>query len=68
MDKAGEDLFAFKPNLPAIEKQERKRNEHRQRMQELERTDFAKQLKIFKDFKINWKWFICNKILNNTNI
>jgi hypothetical protein len=25
IDKAGEDLFAFKPNLPAIEKQERKK-------------------------------------------
>lgn len=29
MDKAGEDLFAFKPNVGAIQKQERKKQEHR---------------------------------------
>lgn len=53
MDKAGEDLFAFKPNLPAIEKQEKKKQEHRLKMHELSKSDFAQQLKIFKDFKIN---------------
>lgn len=29
MDKAGEDLFAFKPNLVAIQKQEQKKRENR---------------------------------------
>lgn len=53
MDKAGEDLFAFKPNHEAIRKQEIKKQAHRQKIKELEETDFAKQIKIFKDFKIN---------------
>lgn len=29
MDKAGEDLYAYKPNYGAIEKQERKKQQHR---------------------------------------
>lgn len=53
MDKAGEDLYAFKPNYGAIEKQERKKVEHKLKMQELEKSDFAQQLKVFKHFKIN---------------
>jgi hypothetical protein len=29
MDKAGEDLYVFKPNLAAIQKQERKKQIHK---------------------------------------
>lgn len=35
IDKAGEDLFAFKPNLSAIQKQEHKKQAHKLKMQEL---------------------------------
>lgn len=53
MDQAGKELFAFKPNYAAIKKQEEKKQQHRQKIKELEQTEFAKQLTIFKDFKIN---------------
>lgn len=48
IDKAGEDLFAFKPNINAIKKQEAKKQAHREKIKELEASEFAKQLKIFK--------------------
>lgn len=38
IDKAGEDLFAFKPNLSAIQKQEHKKQAHKLKMQELEKS------------------------------
>lgn len=38
MDKAGEDLFAFKPNYQAIKKQQIKRQAHKQKIKELENT------------------------------
>ena len=53
MDKIGEDLFAFKPNVEGIRRQEEKQRKLRERVAEIEKTDFAKQLAIFKDFKIN---------------
>jgi hypothetical protein len=53
MDKIGEELFVFKPNLPAIKRQEEKQRRLREKIAEIEKTDFAKQLTIFKDFKIN---------------
>ena len=54
MDKICEDLFAYKPNVSGIRRQEEKQRKIRERVAELEKTEFAEQLKIFKDFKINW--------------
>ena len=53
MDKMCEDLFVFKPNVSGIKRQQEKNRKIKERVEEVSKTDFAKQLKIFKDFKIN---------------
>lgn len=53
MDKICEDLFAFKPNMEGIRRQEEKQRKLRERVAEIEKTEFAKQISIYKDFKIN---------------
>lgn len=38
MDQAGKELFAFRPNYSAIQKQEEKKQKHRQKIKELEES------------------------------
>jgi hypothetical protein len=38
LDKAGEDLNTYKPNLAAIRRQERKKQQHKEKMKELENS------------------------------
>lgn len=52
IDKAGEDLYSFKPNLQAIEKQKIKESKRLDKLKELEKTDFAKTMHLYSDFKI----------------
>ncbi|EGR31518.1 hypothetical protein IMG5_107370 [Ichthyophthirius multifiliis] len=53
IDKAGNDLKGYKTNYNAIFKQRLKQEQINEKLKELEKTDFAKSLKIFKHFKIN---------------
>lgn len=53
IDKAGSELKAHKTNYNAIFKQRLKQEKINEKLKELEGTDFAKSLKIFKAFKIN---------------
>ncbi|EAS07781.2 hypothetical protein TTHERM_00525130 (macronuclear) [Tetrahymena thermophila SB210] len=53
IDKAGSDLKAYKTNYNAIFKQRLKQEHINEQLKQLDNSDFAKQLKIFKPFKIN---------------
>jgi hypothetical protein len=44
MDKIGEDLFTFKPNVEGIRRQQEKQRKLKERVAQIEKTDFAKQL------------------------
>ena len=52
IDKAGEDLYAFKPNLVAIERQKEREKKRLTKLKELENTDFARTKHLYSDFKI----------------
>ena len=53
MDKRCEDLFAFKPNIDGIRRQEDKQRKVRERVAEIEKTEFARLVSIHGGFKIN---------------
>ncbi|KAM3132373.1 hypothetical protein pb186bvf_015473 [Paramecium bursaria] len=53
VDKAGTDLNAYKTNYNAIFKQRLKQEQIKEKIKELDGTEFAKQLEIHKSFKIN---------------
>jgi hypothetical protein len=52
IDKAGEDLYVYKPNVEAIEKQKIKEVKRLNKLKELESSDFAKTMHLYSDFKI----------------
>ena len=53
IDKAGSELKAYKTNYNAIFKQRLKQEQINEQLKQLDNTEFAKSLKIFKSFKIN---------------
>ena len=52
IDKAGEDLYVYKPNVEAIEKQKGREAKRLNKLKELESSDFAKTMHLYSDFKI----------------
>ena len=54
IDKAGEDLYVYKPNVEAIEKQKVREAKRLNKLKELESSDFAKTIHLYSDFKIKW--------------